>query len=82
MFIQVFNIFAIPKDIVSYQWAQFTSQVWGAYLENLSASMSLTPGYHTQANGQAERPNKGIVHFLHTFCTDNQKDWAQFLPWA
>ncbi|KAI4885284.1 hypothetical protein NFI96_013685 [Prochilodus magdalenae] len=48
------------KNIVSDRGTQFTSQVWSAFMERLGVSVSLTSGYHPQANGQCERMNQEL----------------------
>lgn len=45
-------------------------------------TVSLTSGYHPQANGQVELVNQEVGRFLKTFCSDHQGDWVRFLPWA
>lgn len=57
-------------------------RVWGGFLEKLGASVSLTPGCHSQANGQVERVNQEVGRFLRLFCAEDQTDWAPFLPEA
>ncbi|KAI4883279.1 hypothetical protein NFI96_028837 [Prochilodus magdalenae] len=61
---------------------QFTSQVWTAFMERLSITVSLTSGYHPQSNGQCERANQELGKFLRLYCHNNQNDWATYLPWA
>lgn len=61
---------------------QFTSHVWESFMEKLGITVSLTSGYHPQANGQVERANQEIGRFLRTFCSTNPEDWSRFLPWA
>lgn len=51
-------------------------------MEKLGATVSLTSGYHPQANGQTERMNQEIGRYLRTYCQDNQNDWVHFLPWV
>ncbi|KAI4899740.1 hypothetical protein NFI96_016540 [Prochilodus magdalenae] len=61
LFNYVFRIFlGIPENIVSDRGTQFTSQVWSAFMERLGVSVSLTSGYHPQANGQCERMNQEL----------------------
>ncbi|KAI4889192.1 hypothetical protein NFI96_012963 [Prochilodus magdalenae] len=48
------------ENIVSDRGTQFTSQVWSAFMERLGVSVSLTSGYHPQANGQCERMNQEL----------------------
>ncbi|KAK3518108.1 hypothetical protein QTP70_033325, partial [Hemibagrus guttatus] len=42
----------------------------------------LSSGYHPQSNGQAERLNQEIGRFLRTYCSQEQRRWSEFLPWA
>lgn len=49
-------------------------------MKKLGVSVSLTSGYHPQVNGQVERANWEIGHFLHTFYINNQEDWATIPP--
>lgn len=75
------HFFGLPENVVSYWGPQFTSQVWHNLLEKLGTTVSYH-SYHPQANGQVERLNQEIGKFLRAFCSDNQRDWAQFLLWA
>ncbi|KAG1952391.1 retrotransposable element [Pimephales promelas] len=79
---QVFRMYGLPEDIVSDRGPQFTSRVWHALCERLNINVSLTSGYHPQANGQVERLNQELTRFLRTYCNQNQQDWRHFLVWA
>lgn len=49
-------------DFLSYILSNCgTSKVWKAFCEQLSIDMSMTSGYHPQANGQAEHKNPDLV---------------------
>ncbi len=78
----VFKCYGLPEDIVSDRGPQFTSQVWSAFCRSLNINVSLTSGYHPQANGQVERLNKELTRFLHSYCHRNQADWSHYLLWA
>ncbi|XP_043105760.1 pollen-specific leucine-rich repeat extensin-like protein 1 [Puntigrus tetrazona] len=56
LFEHVFRIYGLPEDIVSDRGTQFTSQVWRAFCKHLDINVSLTSGYHPQANGQENHP--------------------------
>ncbi|KAL0157403.1 hypothetical protein M9458_048649 [Cirrhinus mrigala] len=45
-------------------------------------NVSLTSGYHPQANGQVERLNQELIRFLRTYCQNRQEDWSRYLFWA
>lgn len=78
----VFRLYGLPEDIVSDRGSQFTSRVWRALCSQLNINVSLTSGYHPQANGQVERLNQDLTRFLRTYCHRNQQDWSRFLVWA
>uniref|UniRef100_A0A8C1V5B8 Gypsy retrotransposon integrase-like protein 1 n=1 Tax=Cyprinus carpio TaxID=7962 RepID=A0A8C1V5B8_CYPCA len=82
LFQHVFRIYGIPEDIVSDRGPQFTSRVWQAFCKQLDINVSLTSGYHPQANGQVERVNQEIGRYLRSYCSQEQERWNEFLPWA
>ncbi len=82
LFHHVFRVYGLPEDIVSDRGTQFTSQVWRAFCKQLDINVSLTSGYHPQANGQVERLNQEIGRYLRTYCSREQHRWSEFLPWA
>uniref|UniRef100_A0A9J8A0T7 Gypsy retrotransposon integrase-like protein 1 n=1 Tax=Cyprinus carpio carpio TaxID=630221 RepID=A0A9J8A0T7_CYPCA len=82
LFNHVFRNFGIPEDIVSDRGPQFISRVWKSFLALLNVTVSLTSGYHPQANGQTERKIQDISRFLRTFCHRNQNLWNRYLVWA
>ncbi|KAK3527161.1 hypothetical protein QTP86_014579 [Hemibagrus guttatus] len=40
------------------------------------------PPFRLQSNGQAERLNQEIGRFLRSYCSREQQQWSEFLPWA
>ncbi|KAI2660027.1 Transposon Tf2-6 polyprotein [Labeo rohita] len=78
----VFRLYGLPEDIVSDRGPQFTSHLWASFFRLLGANVSLTSGYHPQANGQVERLNQELTHFLRTYCQNRQEDWSRYLFWA
>ncbi|KAL0148306.1 hypothetical protein M9458_056368, partial [Cirrhinus mrigala] len=70
------------KDFVSDRGPQFTSRLWSSFFHLLGVNVSLTSGYHPQANGQAERLNQELTRFLRSYCLDHQEDWSRYLFWA
>lgn len=82
LFHYVFRVYGLSKDIVSDRGTQFISQVWRAFCKQLDINVSLTSGNHPQSNGQVERLNQEIGRYLRTYCSREQKRWAEFLPWA
>lgn len=78
----VFRFYGFPEDIVSDRRPQFTSRLWSAFFQRLNVNVSLTSGYHPQANGQAERQNQEVIRYLCSYCHQNQSDWSRYLFWA
>ncbi|KAI2667669.1 Transposon Tf2-9 polyprotein [Labeo rohita] len=78
----VFRIYGLPEDIVSDRGPQFTSRLWASFFHLLGVNISLTSGYHPQANGQAERLNQELIRFLRSYCQNHQEDWSRYLFWA
>ncbi|KAI2644234.1 Transposon Tf2-6 polyprotein [Labeo rohita] len=78
----VFCFYGLPEDIVSDRGPQFTSRLWSSFFRHLGVNVSLTSGYHPEANGQAERLNQELTRFLRSYCHDHQEDWSRFLLWA
>ncbi|KAL0182333.1 hypothetical protein M9458_021708, partial [Cirrhinus mrigala] len=78
----VFRFYGLPEDIVSDRGPQFTSRLWSSFFRLLGVNVSLTSGYHPEANGQVERLNQELTRFLRSYCQDHQEDWSRFLLWA
>ncbi|KAI2665369.1 Transposon Tf2-9 polyprotein [Labeo rohita] len=78
----VFRFYGLPEDIVSDRGPQFSSRLWASFCRLLGINVSLTSGYHPQANGQVERLNQELSRFLRSYCHDHQEDWSRFLFWA
>ncbi|KAK3554106.1 hypothetical protein QTP70_019203 [Hemibagrus guttatus] len=80
MFCYMFRNFGLPEDIVSDRGPQFTSRVWGALCAQLDIGVSLSSSHHPQSNGQAERLNQEIGHFLRSYCSREQHRWTPAVP--
>ncbi|KAL0164214.1 hypothetical protein M9458_039967, partial [Cirrhinus mrigala] len=78
----VFRFYGLPEDIVSDRGPQFTSRVWSNFFRLLGVNISLTSGYHPEANGQVERLNQELIRFLRSYCHDHQENWSRFILWA
>ncbi|KAI2665770.1 Transposon Tf2-9 polyprotein [Labeo rohita] len=78
----VFRFYGLPEDIVSDRGPQFTSRLWSSFFHLLGVNVSLTSGYHLEANGQVERLNQELTCFLRSYCQEHQEDWSRFLLWA
>ncbi|KAF8751544.1 hypothetical protein RHS01_08513 [Rhizoctonia solani] len=54
----------------------FLRHVWKRYDPHFSSA------YHPQSDGQTERVNPTVEHFLRAYSGINQKDWVKWLPMA
>ena len=67
----VFWIHGFPKYLVSDRGPQFISQFWRAFCSRLGATVSLSSGYHSQSNGQAEWLNQELENYLRCLVSQN-----------
>ena len=42
----------------------------------------MSTAYHPQTDGQTERVNQVLEHYLRTYCAWDQKDWIELLPYT
>ena len=75
----VYRLFGIPDGIVSDRGSLFTSRFWTSLCWALSTSRRLSTAFHPQTDGQTERVNQSVEHYLRTFCCFEQNDWAERL---
>ena len=53
----IFRVHGFTRDIVSDRGPQFVSRFWREFCRLIGAKVSLTSGYHPEANGQTEHLN-------------------------
>ncbi|KAL0168445.1 hypothetical protein M9458_036667, partial [Cirrhinus mrigala] len=82
------HLIPLPKLPTAMETAEllwvfwFTSRLWASFFRLLGVNISLTSGYHPQANGQVERLNQELIRFLRSYCQNHQEDWSCYLFWA
>ena len=59
-----------------------TSHFWSTLCFYLRVRRALSTAFHPQSDGQTERLNQVIEHFLRIYSNYLQDDWASFLPLA
>lgn len=79
---RVASVFGIPKGIVSDRGTQFTSHFWSALCYHMKVKRRLSTAFHPQTDGQTERQNQTLEHYLRCYCNYRQNDWVDKLPLA
>ncbi|SCV67557.1 BQ2448_5168 [Microbotryum intermedium] len=78
----VFKLHGLPMDIVSDRGATFTSNWWSEFLAMLKIKPNLSTAFHPESDGQTERTNQTLEHYLRHFCDYLQTNWSELLPLA
>ncbi|SCV70662.1 BQ2448_3424 [Microbotryum intermedium] len=78
----VFKLHGLPTDIVSDRGATFTSKWWSEFLAMLKFKPNLSTAFHPESDGQTERTNQTLEHYLRHFCDYLQTNWSELLPLA
>ena len=74
--------FGLPKGIVSDRGSVFTSKFWSAFCYHMKVKRRLSTAFHPQTDGQTERQNQTLEHYLRCYCNYRQTDWVDKLPLA
>ncbi|SCZ91572.1 BZ3500_MvSof-1268-A1-R1_Chr1-2g01497 [Microbotryum saponariae] len=78
----IFQLHGLPGDIVSDRGTTFTSSWWTEFLKMLDIRPNLSTAFHPESDGQTERTNQILKHYLRHFCDYHQDDWHDLLPLA
>ena len=79
------NVFAehgLPVSIISDRGSKFTSKLWAAICAALKVKVSLSTAFHPQTDGQTERVNQVLEHYVRLFTNYKQDDWSTLLQRA
>eukprot|EP00253_Pinus_taeda_P002647 PITA_02647 len=81
----IFYKFGYPRELVTDQGSQFTSNLIGDLLAHHKIKHRASTPYHPQANGQVEVTNRELEGILTKVVRSSRKDWADRLveaTWA
>ena len=81
-FENIWKLHGTPESTISDRGPQFNNQFMKRLYEILGIKPSFSTAYHPETDGQTERVNQIVEHFLQTFTNDRQDDWVKFLPLA
>ena len=73
---------SLPESLISDRGTQFTSDIWQHLCQMLKINVKLSTVYHPKTDGQTERINAVMEHYLWVFVNYMQDDWAKWLPGA
>ena len=78
----VWKYHGTSKEIISDRGPQFDSQVWKQLCKDLRIEQKMSTAYHPQTDGQTERTNQSLEHYLRAYVDYMQNNWLELLPFA
>src|SRR6267142_1688767 len=78
----VFPHYSILQKIILDQDTRFTSNFSKELSQILGIKQNISTAYHPQTDGQSKHMNQSLEQYLQLFCTQDQKQWSQWLPLA
>jgi len=78
----IWRLHGFPKRIVSDRETVFMSSFWQEVMWLLEVALHKSSAYHPQTDGQTERVNQVLEHYLRSYCTWDQDNWVELLPFA
>ena len=78
----IMRLHGLPTDIVSDRGTIFTSNFWRAFTNGLDIKCNFSTAFHPQSDGQTERVNQVLEHYLRTYCDYDQQNWSTLLDQA
>ncbi|MBW0561369.1 hypothetical protein O181_101084 [Austropuccinia psidii MF-1] len=76
----IFSQHGLPSSIVSGRGSLFFSSFWTNLCQKLTISRDLSTSYHPYPDGEIERVNQILEHYLQMYVSYHQDDWNTFLP--
>lgn len=80
--IDIFCRIGVPKEMLTDQGTQFTSELMAETSRLLSFRPLTTTHYHPMCNGLVERFNGTLKQILRRLCTERPKDWDKYISAA
>jgi hypothetical protein len=79
---EIWRLHGLPSKILSDRDSQFTSRFWNELMSHLGVTLKLSTAFRPQTDGQTEIVNQILEQCLRHFCSYQQDDWAELLPFA
>jgi transposase InsO family protein len=77
---EIWKLHGLPREIVSDRDTRFTAKFWQTLTDLLKINRSMSTAFRPQTDGQTERVNQSIEHYLRSFCNYEQDNWSEMLP--
>jgi transposase InsO family protein len=74
--------FGPPTGIITDRGSLFTSKFWTAWCYAMKIRRRLSTAFHPQTDGQTERQNQALEHFLRCYVNERMDDWPEWLAAA
>ncbi|KAK4403126.1 Transposon Ty3-I Gag-Pol polyprotein [Sesamum angolense] len=81
-FKNVTKIFWCSKDIISDRDARFTERFWTTLFNMMGMELKFSTANHPQTNGQTERLNALVEHYLRDYVSASQRSCVDLLDVA
>ena len=78
--LEVFSRIGFPREILSDQGTQFTSELMAEIARLISMKQLFTTPYNPKCNGLCERMNGTLKSMLKKMCQERPTDWDRYLP--
>lgn len=82
LFLHIISLHGIPSSIISDRDPRFTSNFWRQLSSLCGTELKMSTAYHPQTDGQTERTNRTLEQVLRAYCTYEQDNWVDLLPFA
>ena len=79
---EIFTRHGLPRSIVSDRGSKFIAKFWQSVTDKLRIKLNLSTAFHPETDGQTERVNQSVEHYLRVFTSYNQDDWSTILGQA
>ena len=80
--VKIFSRVEIPKEILTDQGSNFTSQLLVEVYSLLHVNAIRTSPYHPQTDGVVERFNQTLKGMLRKTACQEGKDWDSYIPYV
>lgn len=78
----IYKLHGLPVNIITDRDRIFTSSFWKELFSLMGTNLAFSSAYHPQTDGQTERLNQCLEHYLRCMVHDNPKQWLKWLPLA